>query len=304
MSYLNAIILCTKNGMPFLKKQLESIFNQTEKKFDLYINDDGSDDETINILENFKLKYPQYNIKITHLKYGCSNKNFIETLKQVPNCYLNYFFCDQDDIWMAEKIEVSAAAIKPYKNIPSVFCSRTSLIDVNDNFIGMSPNFKEPPSFGNALVQSIAGGNTMCFNLKTKLILDKVITDDLPAHDWITYILVSAHNGKIIYSQKPYVLYREHKNNQIGPNQGLIAKMKRAIQLFRGEFKLWVRKNLEILNNFKLSDENSVYVDLFVKKIHNGKLYWRVIYFFKLNIHRQGFLPNLLLFFAVLFKKI
>ena len=58
-----AIILCTKNGEKFLQEQLDSLEAQTHG-FDLYINDDGSNDQTYKIIKNFQ-KRSKYQIHYT-----------------------------------------------------------------------------------------------------------------------------------------------------------------------------------------------------------------------------------------------
>ena len=304
MSFKKAIVLCTKDGSLFLEKQLISLFQQTDSKFDLYINDDGSTDKTFEILKSFKKMHKSAKINITTHKFGCSNKNFIETLKNVPDIYDYYFFCDQDDIWMRDKIKNSTLALSDYKDIPALFCGRTTLIDTNDKKIGQSPLFSKKPTLNNALVQSISGGNTMCFNQETKKLLNQVDSTMIPAHDWLTYIIVTAHNGKVIYTSNSQVLYRWHNKNQIGPNQSVMARLKRLNLLFQGDFRNWVKSNNEIRSKYKLPDNSSNLIELFIKKIHNGNLFERIIYFFKLNIYRQQTISNFMLFLAVVIKKI
>ena len=75
MTSRKAIILCTKDGSLFLEKQLKSLFQQTDSKFDLYVNDDGSSDRTLEILESFKKMHKSVGMHITAHKFGCSNKN-------------------------------------------------------------------------------------------------------------------------------------------------------------------------------------------------------------------------------------
>ena len=76
-----------------------------------------------------------------------------------------YCFCDQDDIWIPEKLEKAIEKIDKNEKfkIPILYGGRTIYIDENKNRIGFSPLFKKEPKFNNALVQNIAGGNTMVF---------------------------------------------------------------------------------------------------------------------------------------------
>ena len=94
------ILLSTYNGEKYLKEQLDSIFSQSYKNFEIITRDDGSNDETINILKS-------YNIKILDTDKNLGAKLSFSTLLNysVKNTDADYFmFCDQDDIWKNDMI--------------------------------------------------------------------------------------------------------------------------------------------------------------------------------------------------------
>ena len=75
-----------------------------------------------------------------------------------------YGFCDQDDLWDADKLERALAWLDAApRGMPALYCARTRLIAEDGGDIGFSPFFGKPLTFRNALVQSIAGGNTTWF---------------------------------------------------------------------------------------------------------------------------------------------
>lgn len=299
-----AIILCTKNGENFLTEQLKSLEEQCQN-FDLYINDDGSSDKTEEIIKNFQKKTK---IKIIYTKknYDSATKNFLKTLKSIKNKYDYYFFCDQDDIWDKKKIEISKIKLDSFQqDIPSLFCSSTEIINPKSKIIDSSKIFKRKPCFSNALVQSIAGGNTMSFNHKTKLLLDKIVSiDSVVSHDWITYILVTAHGGKVSYSSIPLVKYRKHENNLIGPNKSLNEIFFRIYLLSKGQMRDWTKKNLRVLNEFGLTRNSEKILNRFEKEAHNGNFFERLKYTIRSDVFRQTYLSNVALHFAILLKKI
>ena len=134
--------------------------------------------------------------------------------------------------------------------IPILFCSPTILIDKYGNNIGKSKVFKKPPSFENALVQSIAGGNTMVFNhlafdLIKNISIDKVTPQVMTG----LYLLVCGHSGRVIYENMPSVKYRQHSNNTIGSNIGLKAFVKRTSLVLNGCWKDWIDANIKILSS-------------------------------------------------------
>ena len=299
-----AIILCTKNGEKFLQEQLDSLEAQTHG-FDLYINDDGSNDQTYKIIKNFQ-KRSKYQIHYTRNIYNSAPMNFLKTLKKIERRYDLYFFCDQDDIWEKNKIEISKMELASLdQKIPSLFCTSTLIINQMSDVIDSSKIFKKEPCFSNALVQSIAGGNTMCFNHQTRDLLDKIINlDSVVSHDWMAYIIVSALGGKVIYSSDSLVKYRKHKKNLIGPNKSIKEMFSRIYKLFQGQMREWTKKNLLILNEFKLPNKSQEILNQFENKAHNGNFFERVNFIVNSNVFRQTYLSNVALHFAIFLKKI
>ena len=97
-----AILMSTYNGEKYLKEQIESLLAQTYGNIEIYIRDDGSKDNTIKIIKNYKEKYN--NIV---LKEG-KNIGFINSFFELLNLCNDadyYAYCDQDDVWMNDKIE-------------------------------------------------------------------------------------------------------------------------------------------------------------------------------------------------------
>ena len=127
------VLLSTYNGEKFLEKQLNSLFSQTYKNFDLLIRDDGSNDNTINILEKYKINYLKgKNIGVI--------KSFFKLLEIALNKGYEYFlFCDQDDIWELDKIEKQLFFISSKnQKLPILVHSDMQIIDEKDKIISES----------------------------------------------------------------------------------------------------------------------------------------------------------------------
>jgi len=137
-----------------------------------------------------------------------------------------YAFCDQDDVWEAAKLERAIDALeRTDPGIPALYGSRTRLVDEAGNEIGFSPLFHRKPEFRSALVQSIAGGNTMVFNQKARELLVFCGADvDVPSHDWWLYQITAACGGYVHYDACPSVSYRQHADNVIGANMSWAAR--------------------------------------------------------------------------------
>lgn len=269
-----AVLICTKNGSRFIVEQLESIKNQDFKNLDIYISDNGSTDETISHVKEFDSSNKSVNISYIPGKDMHFANNFVFLAKNIEQKYDFYAFCDQDDVWSPNHISRGIGELSCFdKKLPLLHCSRTTLIDKSGVKIGQSKKFMKKPSFQNALVQSIAGGNTMIFNSSAYEILVKAsLKKKIVSHDWLLYILVSGCDGKIIYNQNPTVLYRQHDKNLIGSNNGFFNKFKRALMLIKGTFGTYNRlnfhqidfikgltpKNLKIYNLYKASSQGTV----------------------------------------------
>lgn len=298
-----AVILCCKNGEKYILEQLDSLKNQSESRFDLYINDDGSDDNTLEIIKKYKFPI-DINVYLSSTEYSSFQKNFLKTLKSVNNNYDYFFFCDQDDIWEKEKIEISLDFLNRDFTVPSLICSRTKIIDEKGKPKGFSPKFDRPPSLRNSLVQSIAGGNTMGFNLQTKILLDQIKDlNNVVSHDWTTYLLVTLYEGEVYYSKKPYVKYRNHSKNRIGSNNGLFSKIERIQKLLRGDFKEWNNKNLNLISEFNLPRDSEKIVQDFID-MRNSNIIQRIRKFFKIGIYRQRWLSNIALLISLVIRKL
>jgi hypothetical protein len=191
-------------------------------------------------------------------------------------------------------------------DIPALYGSRTRLINEGGSEIGFSPLFRKKPDFRCALVQSIAGGNTMVFNQKARELLVFCGTDvNVPSHDWWLYQVISACGGKVHYDPYPSVRYRQHSDNVIGSNVGWPARMRR-LEMFRlGRFRRWADFSEMALTRLRprMTVENQRIFDLFCKARH-APLLRRAVIFAQTGVYRQTFLGNLGLAAAVLLKKI
>lgn len=301
------ILLATYNGENFLGKQLNSILNQTQKNWIILASDDQSTDNTYEILKEYQKKIGDEKMLIGSAPRKGFVKNFLSLLENQNAVGDYYAFSDQDDIWDPNKLENSLKRLESVpRNCPALYCSRTMLINEKDEFIGYSPYFKKPPSFLNAIVQNLGGGNTMLFNHATKdLIVATKSVSEIISHDWWTYMLVSGANGYVYYDPHPNVRYRQHLYNQVGNNNSLKARFSRIQKLFQGQFKKWNDINLQGLNSvdYLLTEKNKKVIKEFIL-LRNQGMIKRIFGVMRLNIYRQTLMGNIGLVIAVIFNKI
>ena len=102
-----AILMATYNGEKFISQQLESILAQKEVDVHLYVSDDASNDNTVEIIKDFSSRYPENFKKIFNVKFRSPSKNFLSLFAKVPEIYDYYAFSDQDDVWFENKLKNS-----------------------------------------------------------------------------------------------------------------------------------------------------------------------------------------------------
>jgi glycosyltransferase involved in cell wall biosynthesis len=299
------ILLCTLNGARFLAAQLASIEQQRYTNWRLIVSDDHSTDATVAILRHFAHRVPQ-SVEIRLGPGRGPAANFL-SLAADPIIRGDYFaFCDQDDVWHRDKLvrAMSWVATLP-PDLPVVYGGRTHVVCAAGKPLGYSCRFSRPPSFGNALVQSIAGANTMLFNRAAKRLLEEAGQVDVTAHDWWAYQLVSGCGGMVGYDPAPQIDYRQHGQNRVGSNKGLRAQVKRFAMVCQGRFSAWNETNLVALRSAQhlLTDEARALIDAF-EVMRRGRLMARLSAFAKSSLRRQTSLGNVALLIATAFKKL
>lgn len=234
-----AILLATYNGERFLGEQLESFQRQHHTNWCVWASDDGSADSTPNILKEWGAKVGIERLHVLRGPSQGSSKNFLSMVHNTGIRADYYAYSDQDDVWEDDKLTraVEWLSAQP-SNEPALYCTRTRLVDEAGRELGVSELFSRPPSFANALMQNITGGNTMVFNdAARQLLLEVPATQPLVIHDWWTYIVVSAVGGAICFDPYPSVRYRQHGANLIGMSVEGPSWSSRIRKLFTQEFR-------------------------------------------------------------------
>jgi Glycosyl transferase family 2 len=301
-----AVLMCTKNGAAFLGEQLQSIADQTHQNWFLIVSDDGSTDETQAILGAFIKAHP---LK-TAVRSGPGKgvrENFL-SLATDPAIDADFFaFSDQDDVWQRDKLRRALTwLVTVPDDVPALYCGRTELMSTDGRSYGFSPRFTRPPSFQNALVQNLGGGNTMVFNRAVKKILEAAATFEAVLHDWWLYQLVSAVGGQVHYDPQPTLKYRQHQANLIGSNLGWRPRLARLKMLLDGRFRDWNSANIAALRRVPahlMPARNREVLELF-DQARFGSLSKRFTCLKQSGVYRQTAFGNLALLAAVILKRI
>jgi glycosyltransferase involved in cell wall biosynthesis len=255
--------MATYNGARYIEHQIESIFAQSNQDWQLIIRDDGSDDNTVSIIEDYAAKHRG---KIKLIKDNNSQLgatlNFGYLLEHTDTEYI--MFSDQDDIWLPNKVELTLNTIKEagkiYADMPLLVHTDLRVVDSDLNTIAdsMWSYQKLFPDTGNNLKKimshNVVTGSAMMINKKAKEVSIPVPREAI-MHDWWIALNVAKH-GKIVYVSTPSILYRQHSKNVIGAQRArkidvlhflkklcrlreLLSAQYRMVKKFDPDAKLW-----------------------------------------------------------------
>lgn len=301
------ILLCTYNGAEYLRPQLDSIIAQEYQDWVLHAFDDGSTDNTLAILSEYQRKLGSSKFKIHNGPKKGYAKNFHLACRKTAGLAQYFAFADQDDVWKPNKLSEAIENLECYQQkSANLYATRTQLIDGNGSVLGFSKRPKKPIKFENAILENVAGGNTMVFNKAlAKLFIEIPENTDIISHDWTLYQLVTATGGNFVFSNTPSVLYRQHQLNSVGANNNFFAKFSRLLSFFRGNYKHWISVNCEslshVLENFDPSSRET-FENL--NKVRNGNFWERLRCLKKCKVYRQHRLENLLVYIGIIFRKV
>lgn len=302
-----AILLCTMQGSSYLREQLDSIVHQSHDAWSIWASDDQSADGTHAILLEYLSQMGPNRLSLHSGPAEGFVANFLSLTCNAGISADYYAYADQDDVWESEKLARAIAWIETIpSHIPALYCARTLKVDENNREIGLSPLFGRAPSFANALVQNIGGGNTMVFNKAARKLLKLAGADvQVVSHDWWAYMLVSGCGGQVFYDPYPTVRYRQHDNNLVGAKQSLKSQLDRAFQLVGGRFRKWNDMNVAALFTMRhhLTPQCRAQLDEFATARKSG-FFSRIFGMRRSGVYRQTLLGNLALFLAIVFNRI
>lgn len=304
-----AILLATYNGAACLQEQLDSFAAQTVPPALILVGDDGSSDDTRAILTAFAEAHPALNLQLTDGPCRGAAQNFLSLLRQCPDWVDVAALSDQDDVWLPDKLHRGLRALEsdPSPRDSLLYCGRSWECDASLKKLSLSRGLKKPAGFRHALVQNVAGGNTMMLN-RAALDLARSASSEarkLVVHDWWLYQIITGAGGRVIFDDAPLLLYRQHGGNLIGANRGLEAKKKRLRMLVSGRFRRWNTINIAALSAsaHRLTPDHRAVLLQFAQERNHG-LIRRLIMLWRTGLYRQGVQGTISLYLAAILRRV
>jgi len=302
------ILLATYNGDKYLKEQLDSLLSQTYQNWILWIHDDNSTDDTVKIIREYQVEFPD---KIKFLEDDISargaKENFIYLLNKIDDNYDYLMFCDQDDIWLKDKIEITLNEMLKVEEINSsipilihtdLYLFENIKKNKHETFMLQQNLNSDFNTLNRLFMQNIVTGCTMMVNKNCLSRLGK-IPEEAIMHDWWIALFVSAF-GTIKFLNKATILYRQHDTNTVGAKQRdikfFVDKMLHPSSLNKNF--LQIKKFNEIFNHLVDSNTKKI-IEIFLTLEHCGFLKSRY-FMYRYNIYKHGLVRNIALFFGII----
>lgn len=298
------VLMSTYNGAKYLRVQLESLLSQVGLSPTIIIRDDGSTDDTIEILESFSksnsnIKYYQgINVGPCH--------SFFKLVQEVEKYDFDYYmFADQDDFWYETKV---TDAIENLSLVSTeLYCSSFDISNEDLKTINTVIH-KEKYDAGNLHVEGTFPGCTMAFNKRMyQHLLASLDSPDVwktSIHDaWL--VRVALLKGQLKTGTVPQMSYRQHSSNAIGTSVTLMAKMKKVFNNVKKSYFRWSFIDEVLIfksvyhNDIEASNINSVIEDCLLV---DGDFKSRVNVAFKSTLYRRGILKNTIFKIMVIFN--
>lgn len=218
------VLLAAYNGKKYIREMIDSVLQQDYDDFCLVLSDDGSSDNTVEILDEYELNNPG---KVIHYKsgmrFGNAQNHFMHLLSQFHDApYI--MFCDQDDIWHSDKIRKTLCKMKEIENdssVPTMVHTDLCVVDgelnvIDDSFMHFSKLDGNRMALNHLLMQNVVTGCTLMVNNSlAELSCSCTLPKEALMHDWWIAIICSVF-GKSGFLDYATIDYRQHGNNSVG----------------------------------------------------------------------------------------
>ena len=296
------VIMSSYNGSSFIERQIKSIYNQKDVSINCFIRDDGSSDNTLQILTELQKEYANLSF-IVGDNVGREKSFLIAFSLALQADY--YAFADQDDIWFDNKIinGLNQLAQYPDNEVVMFHCNK---ISVNGDLTPLSHQIKRlsrPINRQNAVVQEYAQGCSIIFNNAAKNLLTRRLPIEKIAHDfWVG--LVCFMFGHVIYDCNPYFYHINYGNNASGEGH-LLKSWQKRWRMFWGTKNVYYLPSLDLLSDAYvdlLTDEDKIFLQQTLDYKINIRSKLNLL--FSLKFRRASLLGTLSLKCAIVFNRL
>lgn len=286
------IIVATYNSNGYIEEQLDSILSQTYQNIRVLVRDDGSSDDTVNIVKNIASK----DHRVELIEDDSSSNGVGENFKKLlTHCNAEYvLLSDQDDVWLDNKIEVLVKfANENFDNAtPSIAYAPGLVVDSNLIGNGLLTNYKnKATSFNDILLMN--GGIQGCAMIVNKSLYCMALKKDFYwyMHDQVLTLFALAF-GSTYFINKALFLYRQHNFNVLGYNSSTkLLKIKKYLFSSDNTYVINIH-SVKLFKEFlKLFSSEMKYADTSLMKgvvnLSNKSKSHQIIFIIKNKVHLE-----------------
>ena len=239
------VLISTYNGEKYIAQQIDSLLNQTYPNIRIYVRDDGSIDSTLRILEAYWKADKIVLIKGENIRYG---RSFMKLL-EISDDGDYWCFCDQDDVWLPEKVEWAVRWMESQdRRIPLLFHSAYHMVNADNTKVfssGVPPQYQF--CFRRAITDCLYQGFSITLNGALRNLMLKADLNAISSHDWWATILVEEF-GKAYFDER--IASRHRRLDSSMSSMSLSARLK------------WLRNTLRS-GNEDIKSSTSEFVRIF-----------------------------------------
>lgn len=266
-----AVAMSVYNGSSHLQEQIDSILNQVGVAVYLFARDDGSTDESLDVLTRYEARG-----SLELLRGGNVGvvRSFLSLIAAIDTSFDYIALCDQDDVWRNDKLARAVSLlVDKDQSIPQLYCSEYIFCDANMNEVAPSHLNQNGVNFTKLLYENVVSGNTIVMNRSLANAVINAGMDDVYCHDW-WIALVAAALGELTYDEYPSLYYRRTGAN-VSPtgNSGISLLKYRLKTFFQGRQLSCITHQLEKLDSVFGSAISSNKSDVLNSFLHGRRIH-------------------------------
>lgn len=205
-----SVCVTTYNGADYIESQLRSILVQLSAHDEVIVSDDGSADETMQVIRGIGDK----RIRVLEHPHVGVTRNFYAALDEAKGEYI--FLADQDDVWLENKVSRCVECLQKYDLVvtdakvtdESLCVVEKSLFELLNSREGLWKNWFACTFYG----------SMMAFRRSVLDAAHPYPSSTMIAHDWWIG-MVAEMKGKVCFLKEPLVLYRRHAGTMTQVNK-------------------------------------------------------------------------------------
>lgn len=240
-----AILLATYNGVRWIEVQLQSLLSQKDVDVVIFISDDFSTDGTYDFLKEKAMREPRLILLPRGARQGSAGRNFYRLLHDVDFQDFDYIaFSDQDDVWDEDKL-ARHVQLARWHNADGISSDVEAFWpDGRRVYIHKS----QPLLKYDYLFESAGPGcsflisRRLAHQLKTCIANPSMHVVEVSLHDWLTYAIARASGYRWVIDTRISLRYRQHDENVLGANSGILAWHARLKKLMNGWYRAEILK--------------------------------------------------------------